>query len=46
MVRALRRRKIPVECMLAENEGHSRIRRETLLAMYPRIARFLETALK
>ncbi len=46
MVRALRRRTIPVEYMLAENEGHSRVRRETLLAMYPRMARFLETALK
>ncbi|MBL0212874.1 MAG: S9 family peptidase [Myxococcales bacterium] len=46
MVHALRRRKVQVEYMLAENEGHSRIRRETLLAMYPRMARFLETALK
>jgi dipeptidyl aminopeptidase/acylaminoacyl peptidase len=42
MVRALRQRKVPVEYMLAENEGHSLSRKENLIEFLARVARFLE----
>jgi dipeptidyl aminopeptidase/acylaminoacyl peptidase len=42
IVRALRQRGIPVEYMVAENEGHSLERRENLIAFTARMARFLE----
>jgi dipeptidyl aminopeptidase/acylaminoacyl peptidase len=41
-VRALRDRKIPVEYMVADNEGHSMARRENQIAFYSRSAAFLE----
>ncbi len=41
VVNALRTRKVPVEYMVAMNEGHSADRRETKLELYTRIARFL-----
>ncbi len=43
IVRALRERKIPVEYMVAENEGHSLIRKDNLIEFLARAARFLET---
>lgn len=43
VVRALRERKIPVEYMVAENEGHSVLRKENLIELMARAARFLET---
>jgi dipeptidyl aminopeptidase/acylaminoacyl peptidase len=46
IVAALRARKIPVEYMVADNEGHSAARRETLIQLYPRFTRFLEAALR
>jgi dipeptidyl aminopeptidase/acylaminoacyl peptidase len=46
IVKALRRRKIPAEYMVADNEGHSLARRETLLAFHARCARFLEAHLR
>lgn len=46
VVRALRTRKVPVEYMVAENEGHSLARRETQVALYARMLRFLELHLK
>lgn len=46
IVRALRGRKVPVEYMVAEDEGHSMARRATQLELFSRIARFLETHLR
>ena len=42
IVRALRDRKVPVEYMVADNEGHSMARRENQVAFYSRSAAFLE----
>jgi dipeptidyl aminopeptidase/acylaminoacyl peptidase len=42
VVRALRDRKIPVEYMVAENEGHSVLRKENLIEFLARSALFLE----
>jgi dipeptidyl aminopeptidase/acylaminoacyl peptidase len=42
VVRALRERKVPVEYMVAENEGHSVLRKENLVEFLARSARFLE----
>jgi len=42
IVHALRERKIPVEYMVAENEGHSLMRRENVIEFLSRVARFLE----
>jgi dipeptidyl aminopeptidase/acylaminoacyl peptidase len=41
IVKALRERKVPVEYMVAPNEGHSMERRETRIALFSRVARFL-----
>jgi len=46
IVGALRARKVPVEYMVASNEGHSLAHRETQIAFYSRVARFLERHLK
>jgi dipeptidyl aminopeptidase/acylaminoacyl peptidase len=46
MVRILRERKVPVEYMVALDEGHSADRRETKLEFLSRSARFIEEALK
>ncbi|WP_394836657.1 prolyl oligopeptidase family serine peptidase [Pendulispora rubella] len=46
IVRALRTRRIPVEYMVAANEGHSLDRRETKVELFTRVARFLEDNLK
>ena len=46
IVRALRARRVPVEYMVAANEGHSLDRRENQLEFYTRVARFLDTYLK
>ena len=46
IVKALRARKVPVEYMVANNEGHSLAHRETQIAFYSRVARFLESHLK
>jgi dipeptidyl aminopeptidase/acylaminoacyl peptidase len=46
IVRALRARKVPVEYMVADNEGHSMDHRENQLACFSRMARFLETHLR
>jgi dipeptidyl aminopeptidase/acylaminoacyl peptidase len=46
IVKALRARKIPVEYMVAANEGHSLTRRDNRIAFYGRLARFLETHLE
>jgi dipeptidyl aminopeptidase/acylaminoacyl peptidase len=46
IVRALRARNVPVEYMLAANEGHTVDRRETKIELLTRTARFLEDALK
>jgi dipeptidyl aminopeptidase/acylaminoacyl peptidase len=43
IVRALRERKIPVEYMVAENEGHSLAHKENQIEFISRAARFLET---
>jgi len=43
IVGALRARKVPVEYMLAGNEGHSIARKENLVEFLARSARFLET---
>jgi dipeptidyl aminopeptidase/acylaminoacyl peptidase len=45
VVVALRQRDVPVEYMVADNEGHSFARRETQLALFSRVARFLEEEL-
>lgn len=42
IVKALRGRKVPVEYMVAANEGHSLARRDTKIALFARMARFLE----
>jgi dipeptidyl aminopeptidase/acylaminoacyl peptidase len=46
IVKALRARKVPVEYMVANNEGHSLAHRENQIEFYARAARFLETHLK
>jgi dipeptidyl aminopeptidase/acylaminoacyl peptidase len=46
IVRALRGRKIPVEYMVAADEGHSVDRRATKIELMTRLARFLEDALR
>jgi dipeptidyl aminopeptidase/acylaminoacyl peptidase len=46
IVKALRARKVPVEYMVADNEGHSMDRRENQLACHARMIRFLETHVK
>jgi dipeptidyl aminopeptidase/acylaminoacyl peptidase len=45
IVRALRARRVPVEYVVVANEGHTLDRRENQIAVYSRIARFLETHL-
>jgi dipeptidyl aminopeptidase/acylaminoacyl peptidase len=45
IVRALRDRKVPVEYMVKDNEGHSLARRENQIEFYARVARFLEVHL-
>jgi dipeptidyl aminopeptidase/acylaminoacyl peptidase len=45
VVKALRARDVPIEYMVAENEGHSVSRRETQLQLSSRVARFLEEEL-
>jgi dipeptidyl aminopeptidase/acylaminoacyl peptidase len=42
VVRALRQRKVPVEYMVSENEGHSLARKENLIEFLARATRFLE----
>jgi len=42
IVRALRERKVPVEYMVAENEGHSLSRKENIVRFLARSGRFLE----
>ena len=42
IVRALRERHVPVEYMVADNEGHSLSRKENLIQFLARSARFLE----
>jgi dipeptidyl aminopeptidase/acylaminoacyl peptidase len=46
VVKALRARKVPVEYMVAANEGHSLSHRENQIEFYARVARFLETHLR
>jgi dipeptidyl aminopeptidase/acylaminoacyl peptidase len=46
IVSALRDRRVPVEYMVKDNEGHSLARRENQVEFYSRAARFLETCLK
>ena len=46
IVNALRERRVPVEYMVKDNEGHSLARRENQVEFYSRAARFLETCLK
>ncbi len=46
IVAALRARGVPVEYMVADNEGHSLARRENTVALLSRSARFLETQLE
>jgi len=46
IVIALRSRKIPVEYMVAPNEGHSLERRDNRIEYMTRVARFLEDQLK
>jgi dipeptidyl aminopeptidase/acylaminoacyl peptidase len=46
VVRALRSRRVPVEYMVSDNEGHSVARRETQIALYARVLRFLEHHLR
>jgi dipeptidyl aminopeptidase/acylaminoacyl peptidase len=46
IVTALRARSLPVEYMIAPNEGHSLDRRENQVEFYARTARFLEEHLK
>ena len=45
VVRALRERGVPVEYMVAKDEGHSLERRENRISLHARAARFLETHL-
>ena len=46
IVKALRERDVPVEYMVATDEGHSLSRRENRIALTSRVARFLETELR
>lgn len=46
IVKALRRRQVPTEYFVAADEGHSLARRPNQLALYSRVARFLETHLR
>ncbi len=46
IVQALRSRKVPVEYMVAENEGHSLSRKENQVAFFSRAGVFLETQVK
>jgi dipeptidyl aminopeptidase/acylaminoacyl peptidase len=46
IVKALRERNVPVEYMVANDEGHSLARRENRIAFMSRAARFLETELQ
>jgi len=46
IVGVLRARSVPVEYMVAENEGHSLERRENRIEYFTRVARFLEEQLK
>ena len=46
IVKAMRAHKVPVEYMVAMNEGHSLARRETQIELFSRAARFLEAHLK
>jgi dipeptidyl aminopeptidase/acylaminoacyl peptidase len=46
IVLALRKRGVPVEYMVAANEGHTVDRRETKIELLTRTARFLDDALK
>jgi dipeptidyl aminopeptidase/acylaminoacyl peptidase len=46
IVMALRARSVPVEYMVAQNEGHTVDRRETKIELLTRTARFLEDALR
>ncbi|HYX90680.1 MAG TPA: prolyl oligopeptidase family serine peptidase [Myxococcaceae bacterium] len=43
IVQALRERRVPVEYMVADNEGHSLARKENMIEFLARSARFLET---
>jgi dipeptidyl aminopeptidase/acylaminoacyl peptidase len=45
IVKALRERNVPVEYMVANDEGHSLARRENRIELSARVARFLETEL-
>lgn len=45
VVRALRSRKVPVEYMVADDEGHSLARRENVIALFSRSGAFLEKEL-
>jgi dipeptidyl aminopeptidase/acylaminoacyl peptidase len=45
IVRAVRQRGLPVEYMIAKNEGHSADRNESMMELQVRSARFLETHL-
>ena len=46
IVKALRTRSVPVEYMVAANEGHSLSHRENIVGFLARSARFLENHLK
>jgi dipeptidyl aminopeptidase/acylaminoacyl peptidase len=46
IVKAVRARKVPVEYMVAANEGHSLSHKENQVEFYSRAARFLESHLK
>jgi dipeptidyl aminopeptidase/acylaminoacyl peptidase len=46
IVNALRTRGVPVEYMVAEDEGHLLARRKTQIEFLARCARFLEQALQ
>jgi dipeptidyl aminopeptidase/acylaminoacyl peptidase len=46
IVKALRARSVPVEYMVAANEGHSLSHRENIVGFLARAARFLESHLK
>ncbi|MBS1120666.1 MAG: pop [Deltaproteobacteria bacterium] len=46
IVKALRQRRVPAEYMVADHEGHSLAHRETQIALFSRMARFLETYLR
>jgi dipeptidyl aminopeptidase/acylaminoacyl peptidase len=46
IVKAVRSHRVPVEYMVAANEGHSLSRRENQIEFYARAARFLEAHLK